>query len=76
MMCRNTSAGDRLKNGIPDIRTKEGGRDVSILEVQDWSGEGLEFGGGIGREVDELEGWLGQPNRVKGIGKSNSPVDS
>lgn len=56
MVCWNSPAGDRLENSIPDVRTKEGGRDVSVLKVQDRSGEGEEFGGGICWKVDELRG--------------------
>lgn len=68
MVCWNPSSGDWLENSIPDIGTKEGGRNVSVLKIQDRSGEGLEFGGGICWKVDELRGReSGQPgheNRV------------
>ena len=54
MVCWNPPSGDRLKNSIPDIGTKEGGRDVSVLKIQDRSREGLEFGVWICWKVDEL----------------------
>lgn len=76
MMGRDAPSGDRLEDRIPDVRTKEGGRHMGVLEVQDWSGERLELGAGFGREVNELHE-MGPVSQMvhKASGNQSSLVD-
>jgi hypothetical protein len=53
----DTTPGNRLDEGSPDIRTKEWGGNMGVADVEQGGGEGLEGVGFLGREIDNLCRW-------------------